>query len=297
MSYSPRAMGGGTGTVDVRGAPDKAADAPLELRPPDRGPGAPTSGRLARTAVTLAAALLAAALAPHAAHGLGESSRFDVRAIDYHGGHPQPRQSAPRRLAWEVRKRTSIDTRLEPSRVRLDDPSLFDTPFVYWSGDAAYPPLSEPELAGLRRFLRFGGFVLLDDASGGQEGFDASVRRDLQRALPDSPLTRLPAGHTLFRSFYLLERPVGRVLGPAQLEAVSVGDRVALLYSRHDLGGAWARDNLGTWEHAVVPGGDPQREHAIRLGVNIVMYALCLDYKDDQVHAPFIMRRRGGRGP
>ena len=94
-----------------------------------------------------------------------------------------------------------------------------------------------------------------------------------------------------------LPRPVGRVLGPAHLEAVNVGDRVALLYSRHDLGGAWARDNLGTWEHAVVPGGDPQREHAIRLGVNIVMYALCLDYKDDQVHAPFIMRRRGGRGP
>ena len=24
------------------------------------------------------------------------------------------------------------------------------------------------------------------------------------------------------------------------------------------------------------------------------MYALCLDYKDDQVHAPFIMRRRAG---
>jgi hypothetical protein len=25
------------------------------------------------------------------------------------------------------------------------------------------------------------------------------------------------------------------------------------------------------------------------------MYALCLDYKDDQVHAPFILRRRAGR--
>ena len=67
-----------------------------------------------------------------------------------------------------------------------------------------------------------------------------------------------------------------------------------MLYSRHDLGGAWARDNLGSWQHPVMPGGDEQRERAIRLGVNLVMYALCLDYKDDQVHAPFIMRRRGG---
>jgi hypothetical protein len=42
-------------------------------------------------------------------------------------------------------------------------------------------------------------------------------------------------------------------------------------------------------------GGATQREAAVRLGVNLVMYALCLDYKDDQVHAPFILRRRAGR--
>jgi hypothetical protein len=28
------------------------------------------------------------------------------------------------------------------------------------------------------------------------------------------------------------------------------------------------------------------------MGVNLVMYALCLDYKADQVHVPFIMKRR-----
>jgi hypothetical protein len=26
--------------------------------------------------------------------------------------------------------------------------------------------------------------------------------------------------------------------------------------------------------------------------VNIAMYVLCTNYKDDQVHAPFLMRRR-----
>jgi hypothetical protein len=74
------------------------------------------------------------------------------------------------------------------------------------------------------------------------------------------------------------------------------GDRIAVVYSRHDLGGAFQRDKLGAWSHAVVPGGAAQRELAIRLGVNLVLYALCTDYKDDQVHAPFIMRRRGA-GP
>lgn len=257
---------------------------------------------VARTALTLAAAVLFAALSPRLldparARALGESSLFDVRTVEYAGGHPRPRESAPRRLAWEVRKRTSIDTRLDPTRVRLDDPSIYETPFLYWTGDAAFDPLSESELAGLHRFLRFGGFVLVDDAAPESDGFDASIRRELARALPEAPLARVPDGHTVYRSFYLLERPEGRVAGPDHLEGIALGDRIALVYSRHDLGGAWARDNLGTWEHTVVPGGDAQRERAIRLGVNLAMYALCLDYKDDQVHAPFIMRRRGGATP
>jgi hypothetical protein len=85
------------------------------------------------------------------------------------------------------------------------------------------------------------------------------------------------------------------VQGPDHLEAVMRGERAAVIYSRHDLGGAFERDNVGNFLHAVEPGGEQQREQAIRLGVNLVLYALCLDYKDDQVHAPFIMRRRAGQ--
>jgi len=68
--------------------------------------------------------------------------------------------------------------------------------------------------------------------------------------------------------------------------------RLAAVYSANDLVGAFARDSLGTWELEVVPGGELQREKAIRLGVNLAMYAMCLDYKEDQVHIPFIMKRR-----
>ena len=47
----------------------------------------------------------------------------------------------------------------------------------------------------------------------------------------------------------------------------------------------------------MVPGGDLQRERAIRLAVNVAMYVLCSNYKDDQVHAPFLMRRRAATMP
>jgi hypothetical protein len=110
-------------------------------------------------------------------------------------------------------------------------------------------------------------------------------------------LVKLPAKHVVYRSFYLVQRPVGRVQGSDSIEAIEKSGRAAVIYSRHDLGGALERDNVGNYAHDVVPGGPAQREMAQRLAVNIVLYALCLDYKDDQVHAPFIMRRwAGGTG-
>lgn len=216
-----------------------------------------------------------------------------MRGLSYRGGS-EPRPTARRRLAWEVRKRTSIETRLNPTTARWDDPSLFETPFIYWSGDKGFTALTEPEVLGLRRFVQFGGFVFVDDASAGASTFVQDVRRELARAFPNNPLRTVASNHTIYRSFYLLDGPVGRVSGTPFVEAVFIDDRAAVVVSRHDVGGALARDNLGTWEYPVTPGGAQQRESAIRFAVNLVMYALCLDYKDDQVHAPFIMRRRGG---
>jgi hypothetical protein len=232
----------------------------------------------------------------------GEASAVDLRRLVVGEADSDPRPSAMRRLAWEVRKRTSVETRLVPSRTRLGAPDLFASPLLWWMGDRDFPPLTDAEVGALRRFVLLGGFVVVDDASpqpGGREPtpFERAARREIARAFPDAPLARLPSSHTIYRSFYLVSRPQGRVAGPDHLEGITLQDRVALVLSRHDLGGALARDNFGTWEHEVVPGGDTQREEATRLAVNLVLYALCLDYKDDQVHAPFIMRRRGGTAP
>lgn len=233
-------------------------------------------------------------LPPSMGHAIGEATDFELIGVSY-GLADEPRPTARRRLAWAVRTRTSIETHLAPRTKRLDDPAIFDSPFLYLAGERGFPQLSEAEIRGLQRFVEFGGFVLIDDASGGTGDFDGSVRRALSRAFPDEPLAAVPRDHTIYRSFYLLDRPEGRVRGPDGLEGIERDGRLAVLYSQHDLGGAWARDNLGDYPFAVVPGGEEQRERAYRLGVNIVMYALCLDYKDDQVHAPFIMRRRSGR--
>ncbi len=231
----------------------------------------------------------------HRAAAFGDATAVEIVSLDVGKGVDDAR-NVTERLAWEVRKRSSVEPILEPGRARLDKASLFRSPFVYWRGSEEFPPLSEEAVEGLRKYIHRGGFILIDDATAGGEGFDRAVRRELLRAFPALPLKPIATNHTIYRSFYLLRRPVGRVRGPAFLEGITYGDRVAIVYSRHDLGGAFQRDKLGAWSRAVVPGGEGQREHAIRLGVNLVLYALCTDYKDDQVHAPFIMRRRGA-GP
>ena len=80
-------------------------------------------------------------------------------------------------------------------------------------------------------------------------------------------------------------------MGPDHVEAIVRGGSAQVIFLAHDLLGALARGR-DDWAFATVPGGRVQREHAIRMAVNLAMYALCSDYKDDQVHASWLMRRR-----
>jgi hypothetical protein len=254
-------------------------------------------------------------LGVRAALGFGGRDRLEIGQISvptFLGGSAGQGQAADkealsdggalRRLLWEIEKRTSIEVQPEAVLVHLgDDVELHRHPLLYWSGDGAFTLPSEDDLFRLRRHLTMGGMLILDSAEGrAGGGFDQSVHALVAKLFPSQPLTRLSEDHVLYRSFYLLRVPAGRVIAQPYLEAILIGGpsgRAAIVYSQNDLGGAWARDRFGQWLHEVVPGGEAQREQAFRLGVNLVMYALCLDYKSDQVHVPFIMRRRMLQAP
>jgi hypothetical protein len=237
--------------------------------------------------------ILALLLTPQPAGALGDREKLIFAQLDY-GGSWNPRPSALKRLAWEIEKRTSIETAGDPAPVKLsDENSLRRHPLVFLSGDSALPNFSEEEVARLRRHLSAGGLLVVDGAEAHPGGaFDQSVRSLVKRIFPKDPLEKISPEHVLYKSFYLLRTPVGRLAALPYLEGVEHDGRLAIVYSQNDLAGAWARDNFGQWEHEVVPGGMQQREMAFRLGVNLAMYALCLDYKTDQVHVPFILRRR-----
>ena len=56
----------------------------------------------------------------------------------------------------------------------------------------------------------------------------------------------------------------------------------------------YSEDGGASWDLSfIVPGGEPQREMAMRFGINLVMYVLTGNYKSDQVHVPAILERLG----
>ena len=231
-------------------------------------------------------------LAARRALAFGEGARLTFAQVR-HAGRWDPRPDGLSRLAWEISKRTSIETSPAVKSIGLADPDLFRYPFAVLSSDQSFPAPAENEIAELRRYLSYGGFLLVDDASATRGGaFEQSARQLVSRIVPGAQLGRVPRDHVLYKSFYLLDGPAGRLAATPDLLALELGGRLAVLYSGNDLVGALARDSLGAWEFEVTPGGELQREKSVRLGVNVAMYALCLDYKEDQVHIPFIMKRR-----
>ena len=249
---------------------------------------------LHRAARGLAAipALLGLRTPPAAA--MPATNTFVLAQLQYRGGQWDPRPLAVAPLMQEMRQRTSVETQNERRILTPRDPALFSHPFLYMTGEQAFEPFDTEELEILRRYLRFGGLMLIDDARGNKgQDFDASVRREIARLFPTRALKILAPDHSVFRTYYLIRTMGGvRIVNP-YLEGVHIGDRTPLLYCQNGLGAAWERDYLGSWVSACHPGGEAQRLQAFKLGVNAIMYALTVNYKQDLIHLPFIRRKLG----
>jgi hypothetical protein len=249
----------------------------------------------------LAAVVALVGLAPRRARAFGDVGAFDPRVLltGTQSGPAHP--GAPEQWSRQMLMRTSAPARLTPEVVHADDPAVVEGPFLYWSGASDVAPLTVPEVAGLRRFFALGGILLVDSAvaedTGAEPGpFSRNARRELARVLPDGAPVTLGTEHVVFHSFYLLRRALGRFEGKGSLDAIVRGGQAQVIFVEQDLGGALAKTATG-WTFSPVPGGAAQREQAIRLAVNVAMYVLCSNYKDDQVHVRELMRRREQPGP
>jgi hypothetical protein len=218
--------------------------------------------------------------------------QFVFAQLRYRGGDWNPHPLSVTPLMEELMLRTSIEAAAVRHEVTLADRDLFNYPFLYVTGRYEFEPFPSDEIETLRLFLSFGGFLLIDDGLGQQGyGFDKSIRREMQRVFPGNEFRRLPSGHAALRSYYLLRRIGGMRMASPNLEGLTVGSSTPVVYCQNNLGGAWERDQLGKWTNACTPGGEEQRRDAFHLGINLIVYAMTENYKEDLIHVPFIRKR------
>lgn len=195
---------------------------------------------------------------------------------------------------------------LDPARDELVFYSM-----IYWPIIANQPRASDKALRAVDAFMKQGGTMVFDTRDafiqrpGSQPSAETRALRTMLSALDIPSLEPIPQDHVLTKTFYLLDRFVGRyAAGDTWVEAITgqrdaktparAGDRVSpIIITSNDLAAAWAVDRLGNSLYPLVPGEPRQREMAYRTGVNLVMYAMTGNYKTDQVHIPALLERLG----
>lgn len=236
-----------------------------------------------------------AALAGHRALALGPNQRVAVPLLRY-GATWDVHAAAATALAEEAALRTSASLDPAPQVLTAGSHGFGRMPFALLAGAGGFS-LPEAHRQALRRWLELGGLLVADNAGRDQPSpdFDRAVRDELARLFPQRRLERVSPDHVLYRTFYRLDYPAGRALHKPYMEGLPLAGRYAVLLSHNDLLGALDRDASGRYRFLPTPGGERQREMSIRFAVNLLLYALCLDYKDDQVHLDYLLRKRKWR--
>jgi hypothetical protein len=167
---------------------------------------------------------------------------------------------------------TSSSPRMDRSNVlTLDDPELFNYPIAYMSEPGMWTA-SDEEIAGLRNYLRKGGFIIFDDFRGADL---QNLEQQMRRVLPDGRWVALDHAHPIFNSFFEIKnfdfgyyREWGQEVYYGMFEDNDPNKRLmAIAGHNQDLGEYWEFSDTGA-----IP-IDLSNE-AYKFGVNYFIYGL-----------------------
>ncbi len=185
-------------------------------------------------------------------------------------GHLRAVSSLARALTDQTHIRAKVT-----QHTHLKSPELLRRPFVYITAVETFD-LSELEIENLGRYIRSGGFVVVDngrpDLSFGPA--EAALRQMLIDAVGDgASFERIPNGHPIYHSFYDLHGPpFGGVYRPGQLDDAPRAPRVDFLegiFLDGQLAAVYSDMGYGAfWQQSF------ENEPQLKMGINLVVYAL-----------------------
>jgi hypothetical protein len=127
-------------------------------------------------------------------------------------------------LAFRLHEMTSWSVYDKETDLRIEDPRLFDFPFIYMV-EPGHLYISDEDATILRKYLLGGGFLMLDDFWGVAEGENAAEQ--LQKIFPTRELVELPPDHSVFHCvFDLKNKP--------QVPSIHIWQRYGVTYERSD---------------------------------------------------------------
>jgi hypothetical protein len=216
-------------------------------------------------ALALVLALLAPALS---ASAQDPGPRVTIGRLKYGGGgdwYANP-TSLPN-LLDALRQRAGLDAAERPVTVSPVDDDLLLCPIVHMTGHGRVA-FDDRDAARLRDYLERGGFLWADD----NYGMDRSFREAVGRVLPGATFVELPFQHEIYHSFYDFPEGLPKIHehdgGPPHGYGVFHEGRMVVFYSFNtDIGD-------GMEDEEVHHDPEDKREAALRMGVNVVVYAL-----------------------
>ncbi|NTW48502.1 MAG: DUF4159 domain-containing protein, partial [Chlorobiales bacterium] len=129
---------------------------------------------------------------------LAQPSAFKCARLKYSGGgdwYNDP-SAVPNLMAY-IRTHTGVGAPEKEETVEASSPAIFQYAFVFMTGHGNVR-FSDSELENLRRYLKAGGFLYVDD----DYGLDKSFRRELERLFPGNALAELPYSHPIYHIYY-----------------------------------------------------------------------------------------------
>ena len=215
-----------------------------------------------RLPLALTVALLGGAPASAQAGGEVQIARVQYGGGgDWYSGDPLPS------LVAYAREHTLLDIDPEPITVELSSDRLFTVPFLYLNGHGNLV-FTEAEAGRLRRYLEGGGFLYVND----DYGLDEAVRRELAKVFPEQPLQPIPDSHPVYHAHFDFPDGLPKIHEhdgePAQGFGLFHEGRLVVFY-------AYESDLADGWEPEGVHPDPPEvREAALRMGVNLLVYAM-----------------------
>jgi hypothetical protein len=192
----------------------------------------------------------------------------------FHQGDWNPDPAAIPNLTRTLQQQAGMKATVAKRRVVLGTDDLGEYPLVYIAGHRPFA-FTATQVQALRQYLERGGF-LWSDCCCGKDEFDQAFRQLCGQLFPQQKLERLALEHPVFQNPFHIEKveykPAARQRFPEAgdqpfLEGVTVNGRLALVYSRFNIG-------CELQGHPCPGCVGVRGAGAYQLAVNILLYAL-----------------------